>query len=456
MTNSDATQAPRQRRILHDAERKGVRLWCRAKLIAYGTIGLWMTVESAWPEVVWFLADILILSLMAVALLAVTRRPWYRAWVSYVFAGGEALFCVAVLMMPNPLIDFDLAMTAWLRFTPMAYLFVFLASTALTLAPRLVLWAGSLAAAGWIGAVLLVLATDDAAFTMVFMDHSGMQDASEHAFIYDPAFVDLGRHLDETLVILVVTGLLAAAVGRARQLMIARLESERARANLSRYFAPALVDELAADSHSVTEIAEREAAVLFIDIIGFTRRCEGLGAIETMHFLRAFHRRMDAAVFAHDGTLDKYIGDAVMATFGTPRTGPRDAANALACSVAVQDIVDDWSRQLVAGGAPPLQVGIGVHYGPVVTGDIGGEQRLEFAVIGDTVNVAARLETLTRVRDADIAISQALAEAARAQGGGALLAGFVPGKPVALRGRSATIVPWQRPRGDRAVEAAAE
>jgi len=122
----------------------------------------------------------------------------------------------------------------------------------------------------------------------------------------------------------------------------------------------------------------------------------------------------------------------------------------------VQDIVDDWSRALVADEAPPLKVGVGIHYGPVVTGDIGGEQRLEFAVIGDTVNVAARLEELTRERGADIVISPDLAEAARAQGAEALLAGFVPGKPITLRGRSAPIAPWQRPRRDDAVEAAAE
>jgi adenylate cyclase len=457
MTDTLSKRAAPTLGILHDAERNGVRLWCRAKLIAYGTVGIWIAVENPWPEGAWYLADIAILSLMAVALMAVSHRAWYRPWISYAFAGVEAVFCVAVLITPNPFMPFVVPMTSQLRFTPMAYLFVFLASTALALSPRLVIWAGGLVAASWLAAVLLVIAADDNAQVMLFMDHAGVEDRAEHAAIfYQEGFVDLGRHLDETLVMLVVTGLLAAAVHRARRLLIARLESERARGNLARYFAPALVDELAADSHSLTEIAEHEAAVLFIDIIGFTRRCEGLGAVRTMEFLRAFHRRMDAVVFDHGGTLDKYIGDAVMATFGTPRAGPSDAGNALACAVAVQDVVADWGRALVAAGAPPLQVGVGVHYGPVVTGDIGGEQRLEFAVIGDTVNVAARLEELTRERGADIVISQDLADAARAQGAGALLAGFVPGSPVALRGRTAPIVPWQRPRRDEAVGAAAE
>lgn len=443
--------------ILHAAERDGVRLWCRAKLIAYGTIGLWLAAFNAWPEVLWFLIDIVVLSLLATALLAVTRKPWYRAWVSYAFAGFEAVFCVAALTTPNPFVGYALSMTEVLRFTPMAYLFVFLTSTALTLAPRLVITAGTLTALAWIAVALLVLLFQEDAHTVLAMDHAARSGPADHAFVYDPAYLDLSGQMQETLVLLVVTGLLAAAVYRARRLMIARLQSERARANLARYFAPALVDELAADSHSVTQIGEHEAAVLFVDIIGFTRRCEGLGAVRTMHFLRAFHRRMDAAVFAHGGTLDKYIGDAVMATFGTPRAGPRDAANALACAVAIQQTVADWNLELAAEGAPSLKVGVGVHFGPVVTGDIGGDQRLEFAVIGDTVNVAARLEELTRERGADIVISQELADAARAQGAGGLLAGFAPGSALALRGRSAPIVPWQRLRNPPdAVGAAAE
>ncbi len=453
MTSPTASRSVRPRAVLKAAERDGVRLWCRAKLLAYGAIALWLVVEQGWPQNAWYLGAILVFVVMAVSLIALSHCRWYRDWISFAYAAVESVLCIVVLTTQNPLMPHDMTLTDVLRFSPTTYLFVFLASTALTLAPWLVICAGSVAACGWIAAVLLVVAIDDSAFTAPPAAAAG---AAEMAFVYDPHFVDLRRHIDETLVILVVTGLLAAAVWRARHLMIARIGSERARANLARYFAPALVDELARASHSLTKIAEHDIAVLFVDIIGFTRRCEGMGGHATMQFLREFHLRMDAAVFEHGGTLDKYIGDAVMATFGTPRAGERDAANALACALAIQAVVQDWNRSLVASGAAPLRVGVGVHYGPVVMGDIGGEQRLEYAVIGDTVNVAARLEQLTRSLNAEIVISRDLAEAARAEGANDLLAGFQAGEEVQLAGRAAPIAILHRPRQDHPADVAAE
>ena len=101
-------------------------------------------------------------------------------------------------------------------------------------------------------------------------------------------------------------------------------------------------------------------------------------------------------MFAHGGTLDKFIGDSVMATFGTPQPGPRDAAHALACARAMLASLGVWNSERTARGEMALRAGIGLHFGPVVLGDIGDERRLEFAVLGDTVNTASRLEGLTR------------------------------------------------------------
>jgi hypothetical protein len=105
---------------------------------------------------------------------------------------------------------------------------------------------------------------------------------------------------------------------------------------------------------------------------------------------------MARAVFAHSGTVDKYIGDAIMATFGTPRVGPRDASDALACAHAMMRAISEWNVERSAAGAAPIEVGIGLHYGSAVMGNIGEERRLEYAVVGDTVNIASRLEALTR------------------------------------------------------------
>jgi adenylate cyclase len=151
--------------------------------------------------------------------------------------------------------------------------------------------------------------------------------------------------------------------------------------------------------------------------------------------LRAFHRRMADAVFEHDGTLEKYIGDALMATFGTPRTSETDARDAIACSRAMLASIDSWNRERAGQGLPPIRIGIGIHYGEVVLGDIGDARCMEFAVLGDTVNVAKHLETLCRPLDAPLVVSSDLIARARGTVPGEILERFAPAEPQRLKGR---------------------
>lgn len=109
-------------------------------------------------------------------------------------------------------------------------------------------------------------------------------------------------------------------------------------------------------------------------------------------------------MFRHAGTLDKYLGDGLMATFGTPIAGETDASNALNCARAMLRAVDRLNADRNSAGEPPIRVSIGLHYGPVVVGDIGAN-RLEFAVIGNTVNVASRMEGATRELDMRLALT---------------------------------------------------
>jgi class 3 adenylate cyclase len=165
-------------------------------------------------------------------------------------------------------------------------------------------------------------------------------------------------------------------------------------------------------------------AVLFADIVGFTRQCEERPPAEAIDLLRGFHRRMEQTIFAFGGTLDKFLGDGVMATFGTPRSGSRDAANALGCARAMLGEIDAWNCDRRARGQAEVRIEIGVHTGPVVLGDVGSSRHLEFAVIGDTVNIASRLESLTRQLEVTIVISERLAQLTAQQGGGDALVGF--------------------------------
>jgi adenylate cyclase len=184
-------------------------------------------------------------------------------------------------------------------------------------------------------------------------------------------------------------------------------------------------------------------AVLFADIVGFTRLCETASAEEVVGLLREYHDRVGACVLAHGGTIDKYIGDGLMATFGTPRPSARAAADALACALAIVDAVAAWNGQRRGQGERAVEVGVGAHYGPAVVGDIGNERRLEFAAIGDTINVASRIEGLTRVAGSSLLVSGELVEAATRAGAGAeLLSKLRPLGERPLRGRGEAVGLW--------------
>jgi adenylate cyclase len=188
--------------------------------------------------------------------------------------------------------------------------------------------------------------------------------------------------------------------------------------------------------------------VLFADLVGFTRYAETSSPQHLIQMLREFHGRVAQVVFEHGGTLDKFIGDCVMATFGTPTRGSNDATRTIACCCAIASAVEDWNEARKSGALIPVKIGIGAHYGRVVTGDIGDERRLEFAVLGDTVNVASRLEALTRKLSCTILISDDLVRAARAEAHTVddLLARFGPVEPQELRNRAERVSLWSSPR----------
>jgi PAS domain S-box-containing protein len=219
-------------------------------------------------------------------------------------------------------------------------------------------------------------------------------------------------------------------------------EAEKQRASLARYFSPNMVDDMMQAGGGIGEARTLPATVLFADIIGFTAMSAGMSGPEVIAFLRQFHEIVEEAVFASHGTLDKYMGDGVMAVFGTPRPGPGDATNAIACARALVGAFNRWNRRRAAAGLPPTQVGVGLHYGEVVLGDVGSQRRLELTVVGDTVNTASRVEAMSRTLDTAILASGAVVEAVRREGGEAVLAGFRDLGSHALRGRRAPLPLW--------------
>lgn len=240
-------------------------------------------------------------------------------------------------------------------------------------------------------------------------------------------------------------------LGRLRDIEARRAAAERARTNLSRYFSPAVASLLAERDEPFGAVRRQTVAVLFADIVGFTRMVEDMAPEAVVTMLRQFHERMTAQIFACDGTVEKYIGDAIFAVFGIPAPGREDAANALRCADMMLNALDAWNDERAAGGEPRLTIGIGLNYGLAVLGDVGSEHGLSFTVIGDTVNTAARLQGLTRSLDTPLVVGDALIAAVRAMPASRaaeLVAGLQYQGEQALRGRAGAIGVWTRP-GDQ-------
>jgi adenylate cyclase len=229
-----------------------------------------------------------------------------------------------------------------------------------------------------------------------------------------------------------------AALGERRL----RREAQRQRENLSRYHSPVIANLLAEGDKTALPEHEQPAAILFVDMADSTRRTEHMAPAETAQFLREFHRRIEAAVLAHGGVLDRFTGDGAMVIFGVPAPRPDDAVSALACARDLTQEIAQWSAELATDGSLPLRIRIGVHFGSVVIATLGGETQRQLTAAGDTVNVASRLEALMRGRGAAIAISGAVVEAVRAAGRADLLTGFAPLPDQPIRGRKGRIAVW--------------
>lgn len=186
---------------------------------------------------------------------------------------------------------------------------------------------------------------------------------------------------------------------------------EVARANYSRFLPEYVVKQMLDNPKSFKLGGVNQTiTILFADIRGFTRISEHAAPERIVGLLNRYFSAMTDIIFAHGGTLDKYLGDGLMALFGAPTTTPEDASNALNAAVAMQRRIIGINQELRDEGLTEIGVGIGLHTGEVTVGYIGSDRRSEYTAIGDAVNTAARLES--NARGGEILISQATSQAA--------------------------------------------
>ena len=229
----------------------------------------------------------------------------------------------------------------------------------------------------------------------------------------------------ETTVRKTIAHVMALKEARARQ-----AAAERAHASLSRYFSPNLAMSLAADANALTPGGERrEIATLFTDIAGFTPLVESLDPKQLAGLLSGYLEGMTEIVFAHEGTVAKIIGDAIHVLFGAPADQADASTRAIACALALDARSEEYRNEWKSRGVALGVTRIGVHAGPAIVGNFGGGRLFDYTAYGDTINAAARLESVNKQLGTRVCVSAAAAERAD---------GFV-GRPVGdlvLRGRS--------------------
>jgi adenylate cyclase len=211
---------------------------------------------------------------------------------------------------------------------------------------------------------------------------------------------------------------------------------EVARANYSRFLPEYVVKQMLEnpDSFKLGGV-NQTITVLFADIRGFTRISEHAPPEKIVQLLNRYFSAMTDIIFAHGGTLDKYLGDGLMALFGAPTTTPQDAANAVNSAVAMQRRIIGINQELREEGFPEIGVGIGLHTGEATVGYIGSERRSEYTAIGDVVNTASRLESNSK--GGEILVSDATAKLSRGR------YKLKPREPITVKNRQQPVVLWE-------------
>lgn len=182
---------------------------------------------------------------------------------------------------------------------------------------------------------------------------------------------------------------------------------ERLQLSFSRFAPQEVVERIIAKGVSTTA-EHKEVTVLFADLVGFTAVSERLDPAILVEILNGYFTRMSRVIADHRGHVSKFIGDGVLAIFGALERDPWQVNDAVHAALAMQAELREYNRELTRRGVPELRAGIGIHHGVVVAGIVGSSELMEFTVIGSTVNIAARVEHLTRVHDADVLVTEAV------------------------------------------------
>ncbi|TCU40058.1 adenylate/guanylate cyclase domain-containing protein [Rhizobium azibense] len=329
---------------------------------------------------------IVVVSYLVISITSVATARFLpdRSWLKTLFVVLDSL--LVVLILYGHILGGPVTENHNLTTTSLVVAFILLNHVGLKLDRRLVLIFSSLVLFSWITMLAITAARHHTADTVSLIASFFNQDLGLTVSFGFTAFAIY---------------LLAKDHDRTRK---EALRADERRLNLSRFFSPLVVADLEEGS-SALDLERRNAAIMFVDLRNFTSFAETAPARELAWVLGEYRHLVSGTIFEHGGTVDKFIGDGVMAVFGQPSPREDDADRALACALDLVDALSDWKNH---SGYPGLNAGIGLHYGTVVGGVLDSGCHSEFTVIGDAVNVAQRLESLAKSFDAPLVVSSAL------------------------------------------------
>ena len=304
-------------------------------------------------------------------------------------------------------LQFEAQPSLYLKSTGLFFVFIMIALRALRFEPLWVLLSGFTAALGWIA--LTVYAILRAPVSPITWDYVTYLTSSQ---------IHLGGEAQKLLAIVMVTAILALALARARRFLVQSVAQTQAASDLSSFFDREVAERITgADVRAAAGHGElRHAAILFIDMRGFTKLSATLAPSDLIAVISEYHRLLVPVIQAHGGSIDKFMGDGIMASFGAVKPGDQYAADALRAVDAILETAQRWKAERGAAGKPAPDVGTAVASGEVVFGVIGDENRLEYTVIGDAVNLAAKLEKHTKVEGVRSLTTRELLGLAQVQG----------------------------------------